>query len=64
MTIEARVLTSLADVCEEEWNALSARPPASITGSRAWAEAALQTVDRGARRSRSRWSNVTGSSAF
>ena len=45
--MEARVLGSLDDVPEEQWEALSARPPASITGSRPWAEAALETVDRG-----------------
>jgi CelD/BcsL family acetyltransferase involved in cellulose biosynthesis len=47
MSIEARLRTSLDDIRLQEWNALSARPPASITGSRPWAEAALQSVDRG-----------------
>ncbi len=35
------------DVPAEAWAALVARPPASVTGSRAWIDAALATVDRG-----------------
>lgn len=34
------------DIPAEAWAALVARPPASITGSRAWIDAALATVDR------------------
>lgn len=36
----------LADAPAGEWDALSARPPASLTGSRPWAKAALATVDQ------------------
>jgi CelD/BcsL family acetyltransferase involved in cellulose biosynthesis len=35
------------EVPSEAWAALTTRPPASITGSRPWIEAALATVDRG-----------------
>jgi CelD/BcsL family acetyltransferase involved in cellulose biosynthesis len=34
------------DIPAEAWSALVARPPASITSSRAWIDAALATVDR------------------
>lgn len=44
--VEACVHRSPADVPAGEWDALSARPPASLAGSRAWMEAALATVDR------------------
>jgi CelD/BcsL family acetyltransferase involved in cellulose biosynthesis len=37
----------LSDVPAADWDALTARPPASLTGSRRWIEAALATVDRG-----------------
>lgn len=35
------------DIPANAWSALVARPPASITGSRAWIDAALATVDHG-----------------
>lgn len=41
-----RVCTRLEEVPACEWDALTARPPASLAGSRAWIEAALTTVDR------------------
>lgn len=45
--VEVSVERSLAAVAECEWASLHARPPASLTGSRPWAEAALATIDRG-----------------
>jgi CelD/BcsL family acetyltransferase involved in cellulose biosynthesis len=45
--ITVRVCTQLADVPAVDWDALTAHPPASLTGSRTWIEAALMTVDRG-----------------
>jgi CelD/BcsL family acetyltransferase involved in cellulose biosynthesis len=38
----------IQDVPAASWKALTARSPASVTGSRAWLEAALATVDRDA----------------
>jgi CelD/BcsL family acetyltransferase involved in cellulose biosynthesis len=37
---------AISDVPTADWDELIARPPASVTGSRAWVEAALATVDR------------------
>lgn len=45
--MRTHVHTSLDEVSAAEWDLLEARPPASLCGSRAWFEAALETVDRG-----------------
>ncbi len=45
--MQTRVHEDPDNVPAEAWAALVARPPASITGSRAWIDAALATVDRG-----------------
>ncbi len=45
--MQTRVHLHPDDIPAEAWSALVARPPASITGSRAWIVAALATVDRG-----------------
>jgi CelD/BcsL family acetyltransferase involved in cellulose biosynthesis len=44
LTVQAH--SEIADVPAVEWAALTARSPALVTGSRAWFEAALATVDR------------------
>lgn len=44
--METCVHRSPVDVPPGEWDALSARSPASLAGSRAWLEAALATIDR------------------
>jgi CelD/BcsL family acetyltransferase involved in cellulose biosynthesis len=45
--LSVRVCHCLDDVAPGHWDALGARPPASLIGSRPWVEAALATVDRG-----------------
>ncbi len=44
---ETRVHEHPDEVSSAAWAALAARPPASVTGSREWIDAALRTVDRG-----------------
>lgn len=46
-TVTVSTRTGLADVSAKEWDSLTARPPASLIGSRHWLTAALATVDRG-----------------
>jgi CelD/BcsL family acetyltransferase involved in cellulose biosynthesis len=46
--LAAEAHSRLADVDPQQWDALSARPPASINASRAWVTAAFETVDRDA----------------
>jgi CelD/BcsL family acetyltransferase involved in cellulose biosynthesis len=46
---ETRLHTRLSEIDADHWDRLSARPPASINASRAWAEAAFETVDCKAR---------------
>jgi CelD/BcsL family acetyltransferase involved in cellulose biosynthesis len=49
MGYTVRECSSLSDVgTPDAWGALTARPPASLSGSRAWVAAALSTVDRDA----------------
>lgn len=45
--LQTRVHTHPDEVPAEAWAALVARPPASVTSSRPWINAALATVDRG-----------------
>lgn len=40
-TLRVCEYTKLDDLCERQWAALSARPPASLSGSRPWVEAAF-----------------------
>lgn len=46
-SLDVRVHERPDEVAAGEWGMLTARPPASLTGSRAWACAAFATVDRG-----------------
>ena len=50
MSVRLRVCHTVADIGDvERWSALRARPPASITGSQGWLNAAAVTVDHGSR---------------
>jgi CelD/BcsL family acetyltransferase involved in cellulose biosynthesis len=44
---QTRVHEHPDEIPAEAWSALVAQPPASVTGSREWIDAALATVDRG-----------------
>jgi CelD/BcsL family acetyltransferase involved in cellulose biosynthesis len=46
--LDVRVRERLDELDPREWRALTARPPASLIGSRAWVTAAFETVDRDA----------------
>lgn len=46
LRLDASIHHGLVDVPAFEWDGLSARPPASLAGSRPWVDAALATIDR------------------
>ncbi|HET7443905.1 MAG TPA: GNAT family N-acetyltransferase [Solirubrobacterales bacterium] len=47
MTVRVNLHNDVTAVDREAWGALTARPPASVTGSMAWLEAALGSTHRG-----------------
>lgn len=44
---QVRVVSRLSEIDERDWSALTARSPASLSGSREWLAAAFATVSRG-----------------